>query len=295
MSAVILDGKKVADQIRAELVNRIQTLSSHGVTPGLAAVLVGEDPASAVYVSSKTRMCSMLGLYSRTHTLPKESSEAALLKLIDELNHDARVHGILVQLPLPAHINPQTIFEALVPEKDVDGFSPINRGRLQVGQETFVPCTPAGVQELLVRSGFRVEGKHVVVVGRSSLVGMPLAVLLAQKNPRANATVTICHSGTRNLDEITRSADVVVAAIGKAGFVRAQHVREGAVVVDVGINRVEDRNSERGYRLVGDVDFEGVREKAAAITPVPGGIGPMTIIMLMQNTVRAAERLHMRQ
>jgi methylenetetrahydrofolate dehydrogenase (NADP+)/methenyltetrahydrofolate cyclohydrolase len=291
MPAVIIDGKRIAEQIKAELIDRIQALKQKGVTPGLAAVLVGEDSASAVYVGSKAKMCESLGLYSKVHKLEHSTSEAALLELMAKLNHDAQVHGILVQLPLPPQIDPQRVLAAVAPEKDVDNFSPLNRGKLQNGEETFAPCTPAGVAELLHRSGFPVTGKHVVILGRSGIVGMPLAVMLAQKKPKANATVTICHSATTNLPQITRQADILVAAMGKAKFVTAEMVKEGVVVIDVGVNRVLDATASKGYRLVGDVDFEMVKHKAAAITPVPGGVGPMTIIMLMQNTVIAAERM----
>lgn len=291
MSAVIIDGKRIAEQIKAELIEKVRALQQRGVTPGLAAVLVGDDPASAVYVGSKARMCESLGLFSAVHKLEHKTSETALLDLIAKLNQDAKIHGILVQLPLPKHINTQRVLAAISPEKDVDGFNPVNRGKLQNGEETFIPCTPAGVAELLQRSGFPVSGKHVVILGRSGIVGMPLAVLLAQKRPQANATVTICHSATTNLPQITRQADILVAAIGQAKYVTADMVKEGVVVIDVGMNRVTDITAAKGYRLVGDVDFEAVKSKAAGITPVPGGVGPMTIIMLMQNTVSAAERL----
>lgn len=291
MPAVIIDGKRIAEQIKAELTEKVRALKLKGVTPGLAAVLVGDDPASAVYVGSKAKMCENLGLFSAVHNLDQATSEATLLDLIAKLNQEARIHGILVQLPLPKHINTQCVLAAISPEKDVDGFNPVNRGKLQNGEETFIPCTPAGVSELLHRSGFPVSGKHVVILGRSGIVGMPLAVLLAQKRPQANATVTICHSATANLPQITRQADILVAAIGRAKYVTADMVKEGVVVIDVGMNRVTDVTASKGYRLVGDVDFEAVKSKAAAITPVPGGVGPMTIIMLMQNTVSAAERL----
>ncbi|MCG3156068.1 MAG: Bifunctional protein FolD protein [bacterium] len=291
MSAVLIDGKRIAEQVKAELIEKIHALKQKQVTPGLAAVLVGDDPASAVYVGAKAKMCESLGLYSKVYKLERATPQSALLELIAQLNRDAAVHGILVQLPLPPQIDPQRVLAALASEKDVDGFTPVNRGKLQNGEETFIPCTPAGVLELLQRSGFPVAGKHVVVLGRSGIVGMPLAVLLAQKRPRANATVTICHSATANLPQITRQAEVLVAAIGKAQFVTADMVKEGVVVIDVGTNRVVDPAASKGYRLVGDVDFAAVQQKAAAITPVPGGVGPMTIIMLMQNTVLAAERL----
>src|SRR5574341_1386766 len=291
MAAQNIDGKKIAAAIQQELVGRIQKLKEKGITPGLAAVLVGDNPASTIYVQSKTKKCQELGLFSETIRLPQESGENTLLQRLHALNADARIHGILVQLPLPKQIRERVIIEAITPEKDVDGFHPVTRGRLQLGEETFVPCTPAGVHELILRSGFSTNGRHVAILGRSQIVGLPLALLLAQKNPTANATVTICHSATKNLAEITAQVDVLVAAIGRANFVTAEMVRPGAVVIDVGINRVENPNSLKGYHLAGDVDFESVRERAAAITPVPGGVGPMTIIMLMRNTITAAERL----
>lgn len=291
MSAQIIDGKKIAATIQQELSGRIQKLKDKGITPGLAAVLVGENPASAIYVQSKIKKCQELGLFSETVRLPQDVGENTLLQRLHALNADARINGILVQLPLPPQIRERVVIEAIAPEKDVDGFHPVTRGRLQLGEDTFPPCTPAGVVELIVRSGFQTSGAHVVILGRSQIVGLPLALMLVQKNPQANATVTICHSATKNLRALTTQADILVAAIGRANFVTADMVRDGAVVIDVGINRVEDKNSPKGYRVVGDVDFERVGEKAAAITPVPGGVGPMTIVMLMRNTVLAAERL----
>jgi len=289
VAAKIIDGKKIAATIQQELIGRIQKLKEKGITPGLAAVLVGENPASAIYVQSKIKKCQELGLFSETVRLPQDTSENTLLQRLHALNADARINGILVQLPLPPQIREQVVIETIAPEKDVDGFHPVTRGRLQLGEETFAPCTPAGVHELILRSGFKTSGQHVVILGRSQIVGLPLALMLAQKNQNANATVTICHSATKNLSEITSRADILIAAIGRANYVTADMVRDGAVVVDVGINRVEDKNSPKGYRVVGDVDFERVGEKAAAITPVPGGVGPMTIVMLMRNTVTAAE------
>lgn len=290
MAAQIIDGKKIAATVQQELEERIQKLKEKAMTPGLAAVLVGENPASAIYVQSKVKKCQELGLFSETVRLPQDVSENTLLQRLHALNTDARIHGILVQLPLPPQIRERVVIETIAPEKDVDGFHPVNRGRLQLGEETFAPCTPAGVHQMILRSGFRTSGQHVVILGRSQIVGLPLALMLAQKNPQANATVTICHSATKNLSAITARADILVAAIGRANFVTADMVREGAVVIDVGINRVEDKNSPKGYRVVGDVDFDRVGERAAAITPVPGGVGPMTIMMLMQNTILAAER-----
>jgi len=291
VAAQIIDGKKIAVILQQELVGRIQQLKAKGVTPGLAAVLVGDNPASAIYVQSKTKKCQELGLFSETIRLPQETSENTLLQRLHALNADVRIHGILVQLPLPKQIRERSVIETIAPAKDVDGFHPINRGRLQMGEETFVPCTPAGVHEMILRSGFAMNGQHVVILGRSQIVGLPLALLLAQKSPNANATVTICHSATKDLARLTSRADILVAAIGRANFVTADMVRAGAVVIDVGINRVDDTNLPKGYRVVGDVDFERVGERAAAITPVPGGVGPMTIMMLMQNTVLAAERI----
>lgn len=290
MTAKIIDGKKIAEAVQQELIGRIQRLKTKGITPGLAAVLVGDNPASAIYVQSKTRKCQELGLFSETIRLPQDTSEKDLLKRIQELNADERINGILVQLPLPKQIREHGVLEAVTPEKDVDGFHPISRGRLQLGEETFVPCTPAGIHELIIRSGFSTNGRHVVILGRSQIVGLPMALLLAQKNPAANATVTICHSATQNLAEITSRADILIVAIGRANFVTAEMVRPGAVVIDVGMNRIEDPGSPKGYRLAGDVDFGRVKDRATAITPVPGGVGPMTIIMLMQNTIVAAER-----
>jgi len=295
MTPVIIDGKEIAGQIKAELLDRLRKIKQKGVTPGLAAVLVGNDPASAVYVRSKTRMCESLGLHSETYRLESTATESELLEVIEQLNQDSRIHGILIQLPLPPHLDPLRVFERIDPAKDVDGFTPVNRGRLQIGEETFVPCTPAGVQELMSRSGLSVHGKHVVILGRSGMVGLPLALLLLQKNSRANATVTVCHSATTGLQELTSRADVLIAAIGKPRFVTAEMVKDGVVVIDVGINRVAEPSSPKGYRLTGDVDFDSVKSKAGAITPVPGGVGPMTIIMLMRNTILAAERLTMRQ
>jgi methylenetetrahydrofolate dehydrogenase (NADP+)/methenyltetrahydrofolate cyclohydrolase len=292
MAARLIDGKKIAEEIKAELLQRIVLLQSRGVTPGLAVVLVGNEPASAVYVNAKAKMCETLGLFSQVHRCEEKTSDAELLELLARLNHDPKIHGILVQSPLPKHIDEQRVFEHVAPEKDVDGFHPFNRGRLQLGEETFAPCTPAGVQELLTRSGFSVNGKHVVILGRSPIVGLPLALLFLQKNNAANATVTVCHSATKDLATHTNAADILVAAIGRANFVTADMVKEGAVVIDVGINRIVDAASSKGYRLVGDVDFDAVQHKAGAITPVPGGVGPMTIMMLMRNTILAAERIN---
>jgi methylenetetrahydrofolate dehydrogenase (NADP+)/methenyltetrahydrofolate cyclohydrolase len=290
MPALIIDGSAIAEEIREELKSKIAELKSRGVTPGLAVVLVGEDPASQVYVRMKGKSCEELGLYSETIRLPAEYKEDALLKLIDDLNANPKIHGILVQLPLPDHINETKVLNRISPEKDVDGFHPVNVGRMLIGDPGFLPCTPHGVQELLVRSGNSPEGKHVVVVGRSNIVGKPVAAILMQKKKGANATVTVCHSRTKDLPSVTRQGDIVIAAMGVPQFIKADMVKEGAVVIDVGVNRVDDPSAKRGYRLVGDVDFEAVKEKASAITPVPGGVGPMTIVMLIKNTVLSAEK-----
>lgn len=290
MPTKIIDGNEIANEIRNELKKRIAELRSKGVIPGLTVVLVGEDPASQVYVRMKGKSCEELGLYSETIRLPADHKEDDLLKLIDDLNANPRIHGILIQLPLPDHINETKILDRISPDKDVDGFHPVNVGRMLIGDPGFLPCTPHGVQELLVRSGNSPEGKHVVVVGRSNIVGKPVAAILMQKKKGANATVTVCHSRTKDLPSITRQGDIVIAAMGVPQFIKADMVKDGAVVIDVGVNRVDDPSAKKGYRLVGDVDFEAVKEKASAITPVPGGVGPMTIVMLMKNTVISAER-----
>lgn len=283
----LIDGKRTAEKVYAELRGEIESLKASGTTPGLAVVLVGDDPASRAYVRSKDKMCRELGLHSVKLELPADTTQADLLARVDELNHDRAIHGILVQSPPPKQIDEAAIIRALDPAKDVDGFHPINIAKLALGDASgFVPCTPLGCLRLLRESGVEVSGAHVVVLGRSMIVGKPLALLLMQKG--TDATVTVVHSRTKNLPEITRSADIVIAAIGQAGFVRAEHVRDGAVVIDVGINRVDDAVATRGYRLVGDVAFDEVAPKTSAITPVPGGVGPMTIAMLMSNTVKAA-------
>ena len=287
----LIDGHAIAEKVYVDLRREIAELKTKGVTPGLAVVLVGEDPASRAYVRSKDKMCRELGLHSLKLELPGSTTQTELLSRVEELNADPGIHGILVQSPPPAHIDEAAIVRALDPRKDVDGFHPENVAKLVLDDPTgFVPCTPLGVQRLLVESKINISGAHVVVLGRSMIVGKPLALLLMQKNPNANATVTVVHSRSRDLAEITRSADIIVAAIGRTGFVKADHVREGAAVIDVGINRVEDAATERGYRLVGDVAFDEVSKKASAITPVPGGVGPMTIAMLMSNTVKAARQ-----
>ncbi len=290
MSAKLIDGKAIAAAIRQELRERIAALDKQGIKPGLAVVLVGEDSASQVYVGMKEKSCTELGIYSDHHHLPAETTQEELLGLVENLNADSRIHGILVQLPLPDHIDEKRIIEAVRPAKDVDGFHPVNLGRLVIGLDCFRPCTPAGVQELLVRSGVELSGKRVVIVGRSNIVGKPLANILMQKADGADATVTVAHSRTENLPELVKSADVVVAAIGRAEMITGDWIKPGAVVIDVGINRVEDPAAKRGYRLVGDVHFESASEVASQITPVPGGVGPMTIVMLMKNTVTSAEK-----
>lgn len=291
MTATVIDGRLMAEEIRSEVAEGARALKERtGVTPGLAAVLVGEDPASAVYVRNKRRACDEAGMFSETIELPSETTQAELVGVVERLNADERFHGILVQLPLPPHIEEREVILAVSPDKDVDGMHPINSGRLLEGNPRFLPATPAGVQQMLVRSGNDPGGKHVVVLGRSNIVGKPLAALLMQKAPGANATVTVCHTATRNTAELTRQADIIVAAIGRPRALTADMTPEGAVVIDVGINRVEDATRKAGYRLVGDVDYDAVAEKASAITPVPGGVGPMTIAMLLANTLRAAER-----
>jgi methylenetetrahydrofolate dehydrogenase (NADP+) / methenyltetrahydrofolate cyclohydrolase len=285
MTATILDGKKVAQQIRAELAEEaIDFIQNNGAVPCLAAVLVGDDPASEVYVRNKRRACEEVGIESQLHRLPTDATLDDLLQLVAKLNKDEAVHGILVQTPLPAQIDPARVVLAINPAKDVDAFHPENVGRLVQGRARFLPCAPHGVQQLLVRSGIEISGRHVVIVGRSDIVGKPLAIMMAQKGPGGDATVTICHSRTRDVGAVTRLADILVVAIGRAKFVTADMVRPGAVVIDVGINRLESG-------LVGDVDFEDVREVASAITPVPGGVGPLTIAMLLRNTLAAAESL----
>jgi methylenetetrahydrofolate dehydrogenase (NADP+)/methenyltetrahydrofolate cyclohydrolase len=290
MPAKLIDGKAVSAQIREELKQRIAALQAKGITPGLAVVLVGDNPASKVYVGMKEKTCIELGLYSDSYRLSVETGQAELLELVQKLNSDSRIHGILVQLPLPSQIDEAEIINAVSPDKDVDGFHPLNLGRLVIGLEGFRPCTPAGVQEMLIRSGVELSGKRVVVVGRSNIVGKPLANMLMQKAAGADATVTVAHSRTAELPEVVRSADVLIAAIGRAEMIPGDWIKPGAVVIDVGTNRVEDPSKKRGYRLVGDVHFESASEVASMITPVPGGVGPMTIIMLMANTVLSAER-----
>lgn len=289
--AALIDGRAIADLGLAETSSRVHALKSRGIQPGLAFVRVGENPASRVYVGMKEKACASLGLFSETKVLPDSTSEADLCALLQKLNSDSRIHGILVQAPLPRHISETVVFSTVAPGKDVDGFHPVNVGKLMLGDPTgFAPCTPAGVLELLVRSNVKTEGAEVVILGRGNIVGKPMAAILCQKSKHANATVTICHSQSRNLKSHCLRADILIAAMGVPKFVTADMVRPGAVVIDVGVNRITDASAKSGYRLVGDVDFEAVRQVAGMLTPNPGGVGPMTIAMLMQNTVLAAER-----
>ena len=289
MSAEIIDGRQMAADVRAEIAQAVSALTAEtGVTPGLAAVLVGDDPASAIYVRNKRRACDEAGMFSDTFELPDATSQNDLIALVHRLNDDARFHGVLVQLPLPSHIDERAVIAELDAAKDVDGIHPLSAGRLLEGRPRFIPATPQGVQMMLVRSGNDPSGKHVVIMGRSNIVGKPLAALLMQKVDGANATVTVCHTGTPDIGEHARGADILVAAMGRPRAVTADMVQEGAVVIDVGTNRIDDPSTKSGTRLVGDVDFEPVAEKARAISPVPGGVGPMTIAMLLNNTLQAA-------
>jgi len=288
--ANLIDGRAIAEQIHAETAQRIAALKARGVQPGLAFVRVGEDPASKVYVGMKERTSNRLGILSETKVLPATTTEAELLAEVEALNTDTRIHGILVQAPLPSHIRAPRIYAAVRPGKDVDGFHPVNVGKLMLGDSTgFAPCTPAGVQELLIRSQIRTDGAEAVILGRGDIVGKPMAAILLQKAKHANATVTLCHSRTRDIAVHCRRADILIAAMGVAEFVKADMVKPGAAVIDVGVNRIDDPSAKNGSRLVGDVDFARVQAIAGKITPNPGGVGPMTIAMLMQNTVRAAE------
>lgn len=294
MTARVIDGTLIAAELRGELAQRIEALKRTGVVPGLAVVLVGDDPASASYVRGKTRACAEMGVMSETLTPNAAIGQGALLGLVRDLNADPRFHGIIVQLPLPQHIDERLITGAVDPHKDVDGLHPVNLGLLLRGDGRLLPCTPAGVQQLLVRTGNDPGGKHVVICGRSNLVGKPLAAILVQKATGANATVTVCHTGTPEIGAFTREADILVVVTGRAGTITAGMVKRGAVVIDVGVNRVADPSRKSGYRLAGDVDYEGVSRVAGAITPVPGGVGPMTVIMLISNTVLAAETAALR-
>ncbi|HZF66622.1 MAG TPA: bifunctional methylenetetrahydrofolate dehydrogenase/methenyltetrahydrofolate cyclohydrolase FolD [Gemmatirosa sp.] len=288
--AAIIDGKAVSARVRARVAGDVAALRREGVVPGLSVVLVGDDPASAVYVRNKGKACEEVGMRSETIRLPAETTQAELLAVVDRLNGDPQVHGVLVQMPVPRQIDPEAVIRRIAPAKDVDGFHPVSVGELLIGTgQGFAPCTPAGVMLLLEEYGVETRGRDVVVIGRSTIVGKPMAALLVQ--PGVDATVTVCHSRTRDLAAHTRRADILIAAIGRARFVTADMVKPGAVVVDVGINRVDDPTAKSGSRLVGDVDFDAVREVASLVTPVPGGVGPMTIAMLLANTVRAARRI----
>ena len=289
MSARIIDGKQVAKEMREELKVKVATLKEQGIVPGLAVILVGEDPASKSYVSAKEKACEEIGVFSDDNRLPADVTQEELMAIVEAKNNDPKINGILVQLPLPSHLNESEVLLAIDPDKDVDGFHPINVGKMVVGEKAFLPCTPHGVVQLLARSGVEIEGAHVVVVGRSNIVGKPVANMLLQKKENANATVTLCHTRTKDMAHFTKQADIIIAAAGRPNTVTADMVKDGVVVIDVGVNRVEDATKKRGYRLVGDVDFDAVKEKASLITPVPGGVGPMTITMLLFNTVESAE------
>jgi len=290
--AELIDGNAIARAVRADVARDVAALREQGIIPGLTVVLVGDNPASAVYVRSKEKASVEAGMVGETIRLPVSTSESELLALVDRLNADSRVHGILVQMPLPKQIDPNRVIRRLDPAKDVDGFHPVNVGKLLIGErDGFAPCTPAGVQELLVRSGVETKGKDAVVVGRSNIVGKPMAALLMQDGPGGNCTVTVCHSRTHDLSGHVRRGDIVIAALGRPASIHGDMLKPGAVVIDVGINRVDDPTSAKGYRIVGDVDFESARQVASRITPVPGGVGPMTIAMLLRNTVQAARQL----
>lgn len=287
---ILIDGRKISSDIRNELKVKILKLKEEGRNvPGLAAILVGDDPASNIYVTNKGKACEEIGMRTKTEYLPSTISESDLLSLIDKYNSDDNFHGILVQLPLPKHIDENKVIEKISPRKDVDGFHPVSVGNLVIGKDTFASCTPAGIQELLKRYNISTEGKHVVVVGRSNIVGKPIANILIQKQKYANAVVTVCHSAAKDLSYFTKQADILIAAIGRPNFINGEMVKEGVVVIDVGINRIEDSTKSRGYRITGDVDFDSVSKKASYITPVPGGVGLMTIAMLLSNTYKAFE------
>lgn len=290
--AKILDGKAISAEIRAELKTRVSGLKEQGIVPGLGVLLVGEDPASRSYVTAKERACEEAGIYSKEVKLPATAAHDEILDVVRQFNADEQIDGILVQLPLPDSAMEESVIEAIDPDKDVDGFHPMNVGRMMMGLPAFLPCTPHGILQILKRSGIETSGAHVVVIGRSNIVGRPMLNLLSQKSELGNATVTMCHTRTKNMAEFTRQADIVIAAVGWPDTLTADMIKEGAVVIDVGVNRVEDATKKRGYRLCGDVDFEPVAAKASAITPVPGGVGPMTITMLLANTVESAVRRH---
>jgi methylenetetrahydrofolate dehydrogenase (NADP+)/methenyltetrahydrofolate cyclohydrolase len=292
MAATILDGKRIAQEMRDEMKREVADLATRGIVPGLGVVLVGDDPASHSYVKAKEEACAAVGIYSDDNRLPATTSQKDLLAMVARMNRDPKINGILTQLPFPKHLNEDEVLLALDPAKDVDGFHPINVGRMVVGQKAFLPCTPHGVVQMLARAGVKTDGAHAVVVGRSNIVGKPLANLLMRKSPDGNATVTVCHTRTPDIGRFTRQADIVIAAAGRPNTITADMVREGAVVIDVGVNRVPDPTRKSGFRLVGDVDFEAVKEKASLITPVPGGVGPMTITMLLHNVIQSAKMAH---
>jgi methylenetetrahydrofolate dehydrogenase (NADP+)/methenyltetrahydrofolate cyclohydrolase len=290
MAAKIIDGKQIAADMQAELKAEVAKLKEQGIVPGLGVILVGDDPASQTYVTAKERSCQEMGIYSDDNRLPADTSQKDLIALVKKMNADPKINGILVQLPLPKGLNETEVLTTIDPDKDVDGFHPTNVGRMVVGAKAFLPCTPHGVIQLLLRSGVKIEGANVVIVGRSNIVGKPLANMLIQKSATGNATVTVCHTRTKDIAFHTRQADIIIAAVGKPKTITADMVKDGVVVIDVGVNRVKDATKKSGYRLVGDVDFEAVKEKASLITPVPGGVGPMTITMLMYNTTESAKR-----
>tara|TARA_B100000424_G_C22932254_1_gene495897 strand:- start:1253 stop:2146 length:894 start_codon:yes stop_codon:yes gene_type:complete len=291
MSAQLIDGKSISADIRNELKHRIADLNKRGIIPGLGVILVGDDPASKSYVAAKERACESIGIYSDDNRYSSKITENDLLDKIESLNNDPKIHGILVQLPLPSHINSTLVLNAITPDKDVDGFHPVNVGKMMIGEDSFLPCTPHGIIQLLKRCNIETKGKHAVVIGRSNIVGKPIANMLFQKNMDTNATVTICHTSTNNLKDFTRNADIIIAASGQPNTLTSDMVKPGVVIIDVGVNRVEDLSKKNGFRLVGDVDFNGLFDIASAITPVPGGVGPMTITMLLYNTVKSAEKL----
>ena len=290
MTAKIIDGKQVAAEMRAELKTEVAQLKKKNIVPGLGVVLVGDDPASRSYVTAKERACEEAGIYSDDNRLDANASQDELMTLVEKMNNDPKINGILVQLPLPKHLNEAEVLLAISPDKDVDGFHPMNVGKMVVGEKAFKPCTPNGILHLLIRSGVKIEGSHTVIVGRSNIVGKPIANMLIQKNDTGNATVTVCHTRTKDLAYHTKQADIIIAAAGRPNTITDDMVKEGVVIIDVGVNRVEDATKKSGYRLVGDVDFEALKDKASLITPVPGGVGPMTITMLLYNTVESAKR-----
>lgn len=287
MSAVVIDGKQVAADVRAEVAKKVADLKTKGITPCLAVILVGENPASVSYVTGKQKALAEVGMSDRSVKLPESTTEEELLKLIDQLNKDDSVHGILVQLPLPKHINEDKVIMAIDPSKDVDGFHPVSVGNLMIGRPGFLPCTPHGIIVMLQKAGIETSGKHAVVIGRSNIVGKPVSILLARKD--VNCTVTMCHTGTKNMAEITRQADILVVASGHPHTLTKDMAKDGAVIIDVGVNRIPDSSKKSGFRLIGDCDFDDLKEKASFITPVPGGVGPMTIAMLMQNILESAQ------